>query len=458
MRDYLEPMLGSTGAMIAQFAIALFVIAAVIFLIVWLIRLLTGRIGASAARGRQPRLGLLDALPIDHKRRLVLVRRDNVEHLILIGGAADLVVEGAIQRLPVAQRRAETAARGAQSRQLAPIETETPLGSVVERVREDHVEAAAAVKEAAPANIQETANIQENRGEARVEPVLSTDGPLVAENGAPQVRIERSREARASDRMKPEAHIVAEMRSTIAVEPPVEAAARPTAVAPEPTVAAPVAPAAAEAVRPAPQEQPARGRPFGSFFTSQRGRQPGGEASPQGSQQRTVGASQMPLSRATPLAPPRDVEPAPETEQTESAPQSPESPRGNPQQAQPARMEPQRPERVRAGMPPRPTMPPAPPVSPATLGEAPYGAPVADPDQPPRFQPIFDVNPANQAEPVRPVRLSRDTHVAPSPEAGEDVSSEAVTATEASDRQPDVGDLEKEMARLLGEISSTRRR
>ena len=42
---------------------------------------------------RQRRLAVLEVLPLDNRRRLVLVRRDDAEHLLLIGGTADLVVE-----------------------------------------------------------------------------------------------------------------------------------------------------------------------------------------------------------------------------------------------------------------------------------------------------------------------------------------------------------------------------
>src|ERR1700678_1144281 len=37
-------------------------------------------------RARQPRLGLVDAFWLDGQRQLVLVRRDSVEHLLMIGG------------------------------------------------------------------------------------------------------------------------------------------------------------------------------------------------------------------------------------------------------------------------------------------------------------------------------------------------------------------------------------
>jgi hypothetical protein len=49
----------------------------------------------------------MDATPVDSHRRLVLVRRDDVEHLLLIGGPTDVVVEQDI-RLLAHMRRPET--------------------------------------------------------------------------------------------------------------------------------------------------------------------------------------------------------------------------------------------------------------------------------------------------------------------------------------------------------------
>jgi hypothetical protein len=54
----------------------------------------------SGGRARQPRLGVLDAFAIDARRRLVLIRRDNVEHLLMIGGPNDVLVESHIVRAP----------------------------------------------------------------------------------------------------------------------------------------------------------------------------------------------------------------------------------------------------------------------------------------------------------------------------------------------------------------------
>jgi hypothetical protein len=40
-----------------------------------------------------PRLGVIEQANIDGRRKLLLVRRDDVEHLLMIGGPVDLIVE-----------------------------------------------------------------------------------------------------------------------------------------------------------------------------------------------------------------------------------------------------------------------------------------------------------------------------------------------------------------------------
>jgi len=50
-----------------------------------------------------PRLAVIDAAAVDGRRRLVLVRRDNIEHLLMIGGPTDIVVESNIVRAMTAR-------------------------------------------------------------------------------------------------------------------------------------------------------------------------------------------------------------------------------------------------------------------------------------------------------------------------------------------------------------------
>lgn len=81
---------GRFGSFIA-ISIAICVVALVVVLALraW------GR-GIKPSAGR--RLGIVDAFDLDRHRQLVIIRRDHVEHLIMIGGPNDLVVESDIVR------------------------------------------------------------------------------------------------------------------------------------------------------------------------------------------------------------------------------------------------------------------------------------------------------------------------------------------------------------------------
>lgn len=75
------------------------IVLLLIGVVAWLVRRFSGNnLGSGGNRARMPRLAVVDAAAVDGRRRLVLVRRDNVEHLIMIGGPSDLVVEPNINR------------------------------------------------------------------------------------------------------------------------------------------------------------------------------------------------------------------------------------------------------------------------------------------------------------------------------------------------------------------------
>ena len=98
---------GQSGLKILFFVIVVLVLLALAF---WLLRRFgAGRLGGGAARGRQPRLAVIDQATVDGRRRLVLIRRDNVEHLLIIGGPTDVVVEQNIVRAAAALREAAPA-------------------------------------------------------------------------------------------------------------------------------------------------------------------------------------------------------------------------------------------------------------------------------------------------------------------------------------------------------------
>ena len=94
---------GENGSAINLVLITL-ALAFLLIVIVWIFKKMTGTAARRAMRSRVPRLSITDSTTVDEKRYLVMVRRDNVEHLLLIGGANDLVVESNIVRAQVAQK------------------------------------------------------------------------------------------------------------------------------------------------------------------------------------------------------------------------------------------------------------------------------------------------------------------------------------------------------------------
>jgi flagellar protein FliO/FliZ len=95
--DMFEQILALTEDRTVRMALALAAVLLLILVIAAIYRRIARR-GPSTKRGRVARLAILEAIPVDQRRRLILLRRDNTEHLVMIGGPTDLVVEEGIHR------------------------------------------------------------------------------------------------------------------------------------------------------------------------------------------------------------------------------------------------------------------------------------------------------------------------------------------------------------------------
>jgi len=103
---------------LVQVLLALAFVLALVAVIFFLIRRFSDAAATKAnGRARQPRLGVIDVANIDGRRRLVIIRRDAVEHLLMIGGPNDVVIESNIIR---AQNPAQL--REGRSAQLGPVD------------------------------------------------------------------------------------------------------------------------------------------------------------------------------------------------------------------------------------------------------------------------------------------------------------------------------------------------
>ena len=92
---FITELFGGSGTSILTALFALAMVLVMIVAGVWLLKLFF-RASSNIGRGRNRRLTLVDTMNVDQKRQLLIVRRDNVEHLILTGGPSDVVVESGI--------------------------------------------------------------------------------------------------------------------------------------------------------------------------------------------------------------------------------------------------------------------------------------------------------------------------------------------------------------------------
>ncbi|WP_245489870.1 flagellar biosynthetic protein FliO, partial [Rhizobium ruizarguesonis] len=103
----LDDVVGAYGSRFLLAAGGVGLALLLLIIVLWVIRSRAPSPFVRGGRNRQPRLQVLDAAAVDARRRLVLVRRDDVEHLIMIGGPSDIVIESRI--LPAAAEQPDSA-------------------------------------------------------------------------------------------------------------------------------------------------------------------------------------------------------------------------------------------------------------------------------------------------------------------------------------------------------------
>lgn len=145
--SFITSLFGGTEGNIVPVLFALGIVIVLIVLAVWLLKFVFN-VSTGVGRGRNRRLAVVDTLPLDTKRQLLIIRRDNVEHLILTGGPHDVVVETGIPveeqaarqptRRPVPSVPAQRARPPQPAGTPAPAEPKSPPtpAAAVERLRE----------------------------------------------------------------------------------------------------------------------------------------------------------------------------------------------------------------------------------------------------------------------------------------------------------------------------------
>ena len=78
--------------LILKFFSAFVLVIAMMLLFAWGLKRM-GLMGAVTPLNSKRRLKVVEFLPVDHRRKLVLVRRDDKEHLLLLSSQSEIVVE-----------------------------------------------------------------------------------------------------------------------------------------------------------------------------------------------------------------------------------------------------------------------------------------------------------------------------------------------------------------------------
>ena len=78
-----------------QFFLALLFVIALIVLFAYGAKKygLMARVTINSNKTKDKRLNIVEILPVDARRKLMLIRRDNVEHLVMLGLEKDTVIE-----------------------------------------------------------------------------------------------------------------------------------------------------------------------------------------------------------------------------------------------------------------------------------------------------------------------------------------------------------------------------
>jgi hypothetical protein len=224
-----------------------------LFIVLWVLRNRAPSPFVRGGRNRQPRLQVLDAAAIDARRRIVLIRRDDVEHLVMIGGPTDLVIEAGIgdERHYMTARALQAQAAEDEARLAHQATASLPsvdTGSSAPLARDDRGEAPASV-------IDSEARLASGL-QAAARPPVQTPAPVTAakaEIAAP--RPAPIAERPADERPKSEPFVAA-----VTQRPPVTtASAAPVATSPvtkvdaaPPPISSPVIAAATVEARPEP--------------------------------------------------------------------------------------------------------------------------------------------------------------------------------------------------------------
>ncbi len=270
----MEDFIGTYGNRLIVAVVGVGVALLILAIALWLMRRRSGSAPfIRGGRNRQPRLQVLDATAVDARRRLVLVRRDNVEHLVMIGGPTDIVIESGIGAIPIVRDVQEPELK-ALPRQESEQKKAEPT---IQQERRPALPQQQPVAAAAPVSVPEEPARQPQRPEPpapapRPAPVAAAAAQVPPRPSTPPQPV--STPVTAREPVPPARQVAPERETVRPTPPPIPVAAAPAAaVLPmaaasldmaaartEPRRAEPVVPAPAPVAPPIPAQTPVQAK------------------------------------------------------------------------------------------------------------------------------------------------------------------------------------------------------
>ena len=127
--QFMTSLFGGSAGTLLNAAFALGIVLVLIVIGLWLLKLFTTA-GQRLGRMNEKRLQVLETATVDGKRKVMIIRRDNVEHVIMTGGPQDLVIETGIavpEPQPMRRPAARPAAAAAAPKPAEPADISTPI-------------------------------------------------------------------------------------------------------------------------------------------------------------------------------------------------------------------------------------------------------------------------------------------------------------------------------------------
>lgn len=135
--QFLTSLFGGSENTFLNAAFALGIVLVLVLLGLWVMKFFV-QASNTMSRGRNRRLMVVESLQIDARHKVTILRRDNVEHVIMTGGAQDVVIETgiAVEKLGIRRPPQPPATKAAPP---APAEVSEPAPPATGRTAMDRL-------------------------------------------------------------------------------------------------------------------------------------------------------------------------------------------------------------------------------------------------------------------------------------------------------------------------------